>query len=119
MLRLPIVHNRRPGYSYLGELNDTIVRQISLETAQPRLDYAVLEQLPDKHLILGALDLGDPEVESPETVAERIRAALVHLPAERLTIAPDCGMKYLPRATAFEKLRAMVEGARIVRAELE
>src|SRR4029077_2315359 len=114
-----IVHDRPPGYSYLGELNDTIVKQISLETAQPRLDYTVLGQLPDKHIILGALDLGDPEVESPETVAERIRAALVHVPAERLTIAPDCGMKYLPRATAFAKLRAMVEGTRIVRAELE
>ena len=114
-----IVHNRPPGYSYLGELNDTIVKQISLETAQPRLDYAVLGQLPDKHIVLGALDLGDLEVESPDTVAERIRAALVHVPAERLTIAPDCGMKYLPRATAFAKLRAMVEGTRIVRAELE
>jgi 5-methyltetrahydropteroyltriglutamate--homocysteine methyltransferase len=114
-----IVHDRPPGYSYLGELNDTIVKQISLETAQPRLDYAVLGQLPDKHIILGALDLGDPEVESPETVAERIRAALVHVPAERLTIAPDCGMKYLSRATAFGKLRAMVEGTRIVRAELD
>jgi 5-methyltetrahydropteroyltriglutamate--homocysteine methyltransferase len=114
-----IVHDRPPGYSYLGELNDTIVKQISLETAQPRLDYAVLGQLPDKHIILGALDLGDPEVESPETVAERIRAALLHVPAERLTIAPDCGMKYLPRATAFGKLRAMVEGTRIVRAELD
>ena len=113
-----IVHERPNGYSFLGELNDSIAGQISIETAQPRLDYGVLDQLPDKHIILGALDLGDPEVEEPETVAERIRSALRHVPAERLTIAPDCGMKYLPRATAFAKLCAMVEGARVVRAEL-
>ena len=114
-----IVHNRpTDGYSYLGELNDTIVQQISIETAQPRLDYGVLDQLSDKHIILGSLDLGDPEVETPETVAERIRGALRYVPAERLTIAPDCGMKYLPRATAFAKLRAMVEGTQLVRAEL-
>jgi 5-methyltetrahydropteroyltriglutamate--homocysteine methyltransferase len=114
-----IVHNRpTDGYSYLGELNDAIVQQISIETAQPRLDYAVLYQLADKHVILGTLDLGDPEVEQPETVAERIRGALRYVPADRLTIAPDCGMKYLPRATAFAKLRAMVEGTELVRAEL-
>jgi 5-methyltetrahydropteroyltriglutamate--homocysteine methyltransferase len=113
-----IVHERPPGYSYLGELNDAIVKQISIETAQPRLDYAVLDQLPDKHIILGVLDLGDPDVEQPETVAGRIRDALRYVSAERLTIAPDCGMKYLPRATAFAKLRAMVEGTHVVRAEL-
>jgi 5-methyltetrahydropteroyltriglutamate--homocysteine methyltransferase len=114
-----IVHDRPDGYSYLGELNDSVAKQISIETAQPRLDYGVLDQLPDKHIILGALDLGDPEIEQPETVAERIRGALSYVPAERLTIAPDCGMKYLPRATAFAKLRAMVEGTRLVRGELE
>jgi 5-methyltetrahydropteroyltriglutamate--homocysteine methyltransferase len=113
-----IVHERPPGYSYLGELNDANVKQISIETAQPRLDYSVLDQLPDKHIILGALDLGDPDVEQPETVAERIRDVLRYVSAERLTIAPDCGMKYLTRATAFAKLRAMVEGTRLVRAEL-
>ncbi len=114
-----IVHDRPTGgYSYLGELNDSVVQQISLETAQPRLDYGVLGQLSDKHIILGALDLGDGDVERPETVAERIRGALRHVPAERLTIAPDCGMKYLPRPTAFAKLRAMVEGTQLVRAEL-
>ncbi len=114
-----IVHDRPPGYSYLGELGDANVAQISLETAQPRLDYGVLRELDGKHIILGTLDLGDPDVETPEAVAERIRGALAHVPAERLTIAPDCGMKYLPRATAFAKLRAMVEGARLVRAELQ
>src|SRR3954452_17194555 len=114
-----IVHDRPPGYSYLGELGDANVTHVSLETAQPRLDYGVLRELDGKHIILGALDLGDPEVETPETVAGRIRGALAHVPAERLTIAPDCGMKYLPRATAFAKLCALVEGARIVRAELQ
>ncbi len=114
-----IVHNRpTDGYSYLGELNDCVVQQISIETAQPRLDYGVLDQLSDKHIILGSLDLGDAEVESPGTVAERIRGALRYVPAERLTIAPDCGMKYLNRTTAFAKLRAMVEGTELVRAEL-
>jgi 5-methyltetrahydropteroyltriglutamate--homocysteine methyltransferase len=114
-----IVHNRpRDGYSYLGELGDSIVEQISLEAAQPRLDYGVLSELAGKDIVLGTLDLGDPEIESPETVAVRIRGALEHVPAERLTIAPDCGMKYLPRAVASGKLRAMVAGAAIVRAEL-
>ncbi len=113
-----IVHERPSGYSFLGELNESSAGQISIETAQPRLDYGVLDQLSDKHIILGALDLGDPEVDRPEAVADRIRGALGYVSAERLTIAPDCGMKYLPRATALAKLRAMVEGARLVRAEL-
>jgi len=113
-----IVHDRPPGYSYLGEFGDANVAQISLETAQPRLDYGVLRELDGKHIILGTLDLGDPDVETPEAVAERIRGALAHVAAERLTIAPDCGMKYLPRATAFAKLRAMVQGAALVRGEL-
>jgi 5-methyltetrahydropteroyltriglutamate--homocysteine methyltransferase len=114
-----IVHNRpTSGYSYLAELGASAATQISIESAQPRLDYGVLAELDGKDVILGTLDLGDPEVESPEAVAARIRAALEFAPAERLTIAPDCGMKYLPRATAFAKLRAMVEGAAIVRAEL-
>jgi 5-methyltetrahydropteroyltriglutamate--homocysteine methyltransferase len=114
-----IVHNRPPGYSYLGELNDANVKQISLEAAQPRLDSGVLREIDGKHVILGVLDLGDPDVETAQLVAERIRGALAHVPPQRLTIAPDCGMKYLPRATAFAKLRAMVEAARVVRAELQ
>ena len=114
-----IVHDRpSDGYAYLAELGDSLAGQISIETAQPRLDYGVLAELAGKDIILGTLDLGDPEIETPETVAERIRAALRHAPAERLTIAPDCGMKYLPRETALGKLRAMVAGAAIVRAEL-
>ena len=114
-----IVHNRPPGYSYLAELNEANVEQISLEAAQPRLDCGVLREVDGKHIILGVLDLGDPDVETVQLVAERIRGALAHVPPERLTIAPDCGMKYLPRATAFAKLRAMVEAARVVRAELQ
>ena len=114
-----IVHNRpTSGYSYLGELGASNATQISIESAQPRLDFGVLAELDGKDVILGALDLGDPEVETPEAVAARIRAALAFAPAERLTIAPDCGMKYLSRATAFGKLQALVDGAAIVRAEL-
>jgi 5-methyltetrahydropteroyltriglutamate--homocysteine methyltransferase len=114
-----IVHTRLTGYPFLAELNGTSVGAISLEAAQPRLDPAVLAALPDKPILLGVLDLGDPEPETPETVAARVRAALEVVPAERLVIAPDCGMKYLSRGLAFAKLCAMVEGVRIVRAELE
>ncbi len=113
-----IVHSRPSGYSYLGELGESIAKQVSIESAQPRLDYGVLAELAGKDIVLGTLDLDDPEIDTPEAVAARIRGALEYAPAERLTIAPDCGMKYLPRATAFGKLRAMVEGAAIVRAEL-
>ena len=90
----------------------------AIEAAQPRLDLSVLEQVPDKGIILGVLDLGDPAVENVETVAARIRAALRHVPADRLQIAPDCGMKYLPRDVARRKLEAMVAATRAVRAEL-
>ncbi len=114
-----IVHNRpTSGYSYLGELGASDATQVSIESAQPKLDYGVLAELDGKDIILGALDLGDPEVETPEAVAARIRAALRFAPAERLIIAPDCGMKYLSRATAFGKLRALVDGAAVVRSEL-
>jgi 5-methyltetrahydropteroyltriglutamate--homocysteine methyltransferase len=114
-----IVRSRPPGYSYLGELSAANVKQISLEAAQPRLDCGVLRELDGKHIILGVLDLGDPHVESAQVVAERIRGALAHVPAHRLTIAPDCGMKYLPRETAFAKLCAMAKAVRLVRAELQ
>jgi 5-methyltetrahydropteroyltriglutamate--homocysteine methyltransferase len=113
-----LVHDRPAGYSFLAELNDCRADLLALECAQPRLDLSILGQVPDKRLILGVLDLGDPEVESPETVAERIRAALDHVPADRLQVAPDCGMKYLPRDVAFGKLRAMVIAAHTVRGEL-
>ena len=107
------------GYSFLPELARSRVDQISVEAAQPDLDCAVLEALGDKTVILGVLNLGDPEPETSETVAARIRRALAHVSAERLVIAPDCGMKYLPRPLAFAKLKAMTAGAAMVRAEIE
>jgi 5-methyltetrahydropteroyltriglutamate--homocysteine methyltransferase len=113
-----IVHNRPPQYSFLTELRDCVVRQISIEAAQPRLDLSVLSQLTEKTIIVGVLDLGDMVVETPEIVAGRIRTALQHVEPERLILAPDCGMKYLLREAAFGKLCALVEGARIVRQEL-
>ena len=106
------------GYSYLEELEDTAINIISIEAAQPHIDLAVLRKLPTKTVMLGVIDLNDTAVETPEIVAGRIRAALPHIPAERLMIAPDCGMKYLSRATAYGKLKAMVDGTKIVRAEL-
>jgi 5-methyltetrahydropteroyltriglutamate--homocysteine methyltransferase len=106
------------AYDYLAELNECSVKQVSLEAAQTRLDLAVLGELPDKAIVLGVIDLADPAVESAEVVAARIRAALAHVAPERLLVAPDCGMKYLPRETADGKLRAMVEGAALVRREL-
>lgn len=113
-----IIHDRPEGYSFLPELAESDVKQISIETAQSKLDCAVLETLPGKRIILGVIDLSDMTVETPETVAERIRRAFPHCPPERITVAPDCGMKYLPREVAFGKLKAMVEGTRIVREEL-
>jgi 5-methyltetrahydropteroyltriglutamate--homocysteine methyltransferase len=114
-----IIHVRPSGYSFLPELADTPVKQISIETAQSNLDTAVLARLPGKTIILGVIDLSDMKVETAETVAERIRRAFPHVPAERIVVAPDCGMKYLPRDIAFGKMKAMVDGAGIVRAEVE
>jgi 5-methyltetrahydropteroyltriglutamate--homocysteine methyltransferase len=114
-----IIHVRPEGYSFLPELAGSQVAQVSIETAQSNLDCAVLEKLPDKTIILGTLDLSDMTIETPETVAARIRRALPHVPAERIVVAPDCGLKYLPREVAYGKMCAMVEGARIVRAELQ
>jgi 5-methyltetrahydropteroyltriglutamate--homocysteine methyltransferase len=102
------------GYAFLSELAATPVHQISIEAAQPRLDLAVLEDLPGKTWMIGVLDLADPNVEAASIVAGRIRSALEHVPPDRLIATPDCGMKYLPRRTAFDKLRALAEGARIV-----
>lgn len=112
-----IIHARPSGYSFLPELERASVDQISIETAQSSLDTSILGTLPTKTIILGVLDLSDPVVESAETVAARIRRAISHVPAERIVVAPDCGMKYLPRDIAFGKLRAMVKGAEIVRRE--
>jgi len=112
------VKDKPSGYSFLPQLADTTASQISIEAAQPRLDLAVLKELGKKTVMLGVIDLGTAEVETPQTVAERIRNGLKHVPADRLVVAPDCGMKYLPREAAFSKLVSLVEGTRIVRREI-
>ena len=113
-----VIHQRPSGYSFLPELSDCCVKEISIETAQSSLDTSVLEKLPGKTIILGVLDLSDMDVEAPETVAARIRRTLPHVDPKRVIVAPDCGLKYLPRDVAFGKMEAMVKGAAIVRAEL-
>jgi 5-methyltetrahydropteroyltriglutamate--homocysteine methyltransferase len=114
-----VVHTRKPtAYSFLPQLADSIANQISIEAAQPRLDLGVLSELANKKIMLGVIDLGNPAIETAEEVAGRIRTGLKHVAANRLILAPDCGMKYLPRATALGKLEALSAGARIARAEL-
>ena len=113
-----IIHVRPSGYSFLPELAESPVQQVSIETAQSNLDCSILEKLPGKTIILGTIDLSDIAIETPETVAARIRRALPYVPVERIVVAPDCGLKYLPRNIAFGKMRAMVEGAEMVRQEL-
>ena len=113
-----VVKDKPSGYSFLSELGRSAVGQVSIEAAQPRLDLSILRHLPSKTIILGVIDLSDPAVETPATVADRIRNALPFVPAERIVVAPDCGLKYLSREVAYGKMRAMVEGARIVREEL-
>jgi 5-methyltetrahydropteroyltriglutamate--homocysteine methyltransferase len=113
-----VVKDKPSGYSFLAEFEDSAVDQVSIEAAQPKLDLSVLQQLPSKTIILGVIDLSDLTVETPETVAARIRKALPFASADRIVVAPDCGLKYLPREVAFGKMRAMVEGAGIVRREL-
>ena len=106
------------GYSFLPQLADSTADQISIEAAQPKLDLGVLKDLSRKKILLGVLDLSDKKAETPQQVADRIRAGLKHLAADKLIPAPDCGMKYLPRDVAFAKLNALSEGAAIVRAEI-
>lgn len=113
-----LVAGRPAGYSFLAEFMDSPVQQVSIETAQSKLDCSVLEKLRGKTIILGVLDLSSKEVETPDTVAARIRRALPFVRPEHLVIAPDCGLKYLPRSVAFGKMQAMVEGARQVRSEV-
>jgi len=113
-----IIHSRPSGYSFLGELAQCSCRQISIETAQSNLDCSVLKNLSGKKIILGVIDLSSMEVETPETVAARIQRALPFIAAEDIIVAPDCGMKYLPREVAFGKLQAMVAGARIARRQV-
>jgi 5-methyltetrahydropteroyltriglutamate--homocysteine methyltransferase len=113
-----IIHARPEAYSFLPELAGCSCHQISIETAQSNLDCSVLRTLPGKKIILGVIDLSTPDVESAETIAARVRRALPYVRAEDVILAPDCGMKYLPRESAFGKMQAMVAGARIVREEL-
>jgi 5-methyltetrahydropteroyltriglutamate--homocysteine methyltransferase len=113
-----LVHDKPPAYAFLSELAGSTAHQISIEAAQPKLDLGVLKDLSNKRIVLGVLDLSTPEAETVQTVAERIREALKYLDAERLVPAPDCGMKYLPRALAFEKLTALAKGAAMIRHEL-
>jgi 5-methyltetrahydropteroyltriglutamate--homocysteine methyltransferase len=113
-----VVHNKPGGYAFLPQLADTTAQQISIEAAEPQIDLGILAELSGKQILLGVLDLGSAEVETAEEVAARIRRGLLHVDAERLIPAPDCGMKYLPRERAFGKLRALAAGAAIVRREL-
>jgi 5-methyltetrahydropteroyltriglutamate--homocysteine methyltransferase len=112
-----IIHERPSGYSFLPELAGSPVKQVSIETAQSNLDTAVLQKLPGKKIMVGCIDLSDMTIETPETVVSRLRKALKHVKPEDVIVAPDCGMKYLPREVADGKLKAMVEGARRLRAE--
>jgi 5-methyltetrahydropteroyltriglutamate--homocysteine methyltransferase len=113
-----IIHQRPSAYSFLAELEAADVRQISIETAQSHLDCTVLAALSSKTIVLGVLDLADMTVETPAIVADRIRRALAFVDASKIVVAPDCGLKYLPRDVAFGKMLSMVEGARVVRGEL-
>jgi 5-methyltetrahydropteroyltriglutamate--homocysteine methyltransferase len=112
-----IIHERPSGYSFLPELAACSCRQISIETAQAGLDCAVLAKLPGKKIMVGCIDLSNMKVETPQIVVERIKRALPYVAQENVILAPDCGMKYLPREVADAKLRAMVEGARLLRSE--
>jgi 5-methyltetrahydropteroyltriglutamate--homocysteine methyltransferase len=114
-----IIHERPSGYSFLPELADCPVQQVSIETAQSGLDLGVLADLAGKTIILGVVDLSTPEVETPEVVADRVRRAYPYAAPERLVLAPDCGMKYLPRESADGKMRAMAGAAALLRAEQE
>jgi len=113
-----VVKDKPSGYSYLEELNDCVVDQVSIEAAEPGLDPAVLSALPSKTIIFGALNMGRDEVEMPEDIAAQVTVALDHVSADRLILAPDCGMKYLPRDVAFGKLEALARGAELVRAAI-
>src|SRR5712692_4465434 len=112
-----IIHQRPSGYSFLPELADCACKQVSIETAQSNLDCAVLARLPGKKIMVGCIDLSDMSVETPQKVAERVRKALKYVKPDDVIVAPDCGMKYLPREIAFAKMKAMVEGAKLLRTE--
>ena len=112
-------HSKPAGYSFLPELRDCSCQQVSIETAQPNLDCAVLSKLDNKKILLGVINLDDMSVETPEIVAARIRRALPYAQAGNIIVAPDCGMKYLPRDVADGKMQALVAGAKLMRSEIE
>jgi 5-methyltetrahydropteroyltriglutamate--homocysteine methyltransferase len=112
-----IIHTRPEGYSFLPELAGCSCKQVSIETAQSKLDCTILEKLPAKKIMVGVIDLSDMAVETPQTVVERARRALKHMQPENMILAPDCGMKYLPREVADGKMKALVEGAKLLRAQ--
>ena len=114
-----IIHARPEGYSFLPEFAGCSCKQVSIETAQSNLDTAVLAKLPDKKIMVGCIDLSDMTIETPQKVVERLKKALKHVKPENVIVAPDCGMKYLPREVAYGKLKAMVEGAKILRQEYQ
>jgi 5-methyltetrahydropteroyltriglutamate--homocysteine methyltransferase len=114
-----IIHARPEGYSFLPELAGSPCKQVSIETAQSNLDTAILAKLPGKKIMVGCIDLSDMAVETPRKVVERLKKALVHVKPENVIVAPDCGMKYLPREVAYGKMKAMVEGARLLRKEFQ
>ena len=114
-----IIHERPSGYSFLPELAGSPVRQVSIETAQSNLDCSVLSSLPNKKIMVGCIDLSDPNVETPQTIVARVKKAMAFVRAEDIILAPDCGMKYLPRDAADGKMRSMVEAARILRSEYD
>ena len=114
-----IIHARPEGYSFLPEFAACSCKQVSIETAQSNLDTAVLAKLPDKKIMVGCIDLSDMTIETPQKVVERLKRALKHVKPENVIVAPDCGMKYLPAEVAFGKLKAMVEGARLLRKEFQ
>jgi 5-methyltetrahydropteroyltriglutamate--homocysteine methyltransferase len=113
-----IIHQRPSGYSFLPELAGSPVMQVSIETAQANLDCSILAKLPGKQIMVGCLDLNDLTIETPATIVERVKRALAYVAPDRVILAPDCGMKYLPRDVAFGKMTAMVAAARALRAEL-
>ena len=114
-----IIHERPSGYSFLPELAGSPVKEVSIETAQSNLDCSVLQKLAGKKVLVGCIDLSDMAIETPQQVAARVKRALPYVKADDVIVAPDCGMKYLPRKVAFAKMCAMVEGAQLLRREYE
>jgi len=112
-----IIHARPSGYSFLPEFADCPCKQVSIETAQSNLDCSVLQKLPNKKIMVGVINLDDMAIETPQTIVERARRALKYLKPEDMILAPDCGMKYLPREVAYGKMKALAEGAKLLRAE--